>query len=105
FDCGLHTNEDASLFERSLKRETIDHGSEHAHVIGSGAIHSLMAGRQSAPDVSAADNDRDLHSELHDFLHARGDFVDNSWRNIFARAGFAHGFTAELEDDAFVSWF
>ena len=25
------------------KRETIDHGREHAHVIGSGAIHALMA--------------------------------------------------------------
>ena len=40
---GLHAHEDAGLFECSLKRETIDHGSEHAlYVIGGRRIHPLI---------------------------------------------------------------
>ena len=64
FDRGLHARFDAGLLERALQREAVDHRRQHAHVIRGRAIHAAMAGGQSAPDVSAADHDRDLHAEV-----------------------------------------
>ena len=49
-----------TLLERVLQRQRIQDGGEHAHVVGGGAVHALAAGRQPAPDVAAADDDRDL---------------------------------------------
>ena len=57
FDRGLDARDDTALLELALQRETVDHGGEHSHVVRRGAIHSAMTGRESAPDVAAADDD------------------------------------------------
>ena len=57
---------------------------------------------ESAPDISAADDDRNLHAEIADFLHPLGDLAHDLGRNVFAPAAFVQRFTAQFEDDAFV---
>ena len=66
-----------SLNQGALQRETVDHGGQHAHVIGRRAIHSAMACGQSAPDIAAADYDGRLHPEVSDLLDALGDLTNN----------------------------
>ena len=84
------------------KREAVDHGGEHAHVIGRGAIHPAMAGGEAAPDVAAADDDRDLHAEVVHLLHLPRDLLHDLRRDVVAPARFAERFAAQFEDDAFV---
>src|SRR5207248_3421610 len=76
---------------------------KHAHVIGRCAIHSPDRCGRSAPDVSAANYNRDLYPEFIDFLDPVGDFAHHGRRNIFSRTALLQRFTAELEHDAFVS--
>ena len=39
-DRGLHAGRLADGFERVLQRERVDHGGEHAHVVGAGPVHA-----------------------------------------------------------------
>ena len=61
-----------------------------------------MRGGQAAPDVSAANNDRNLDPEIADFLHALSYFADDLRRDILAGATLLQRFAAQLKDDAFV---
>ena len=45
--------------ERVLQRQRVDDGCEHPHVVGRRAVHAGLFVRLAAPDVSAADDDRD----------------------------------------------
>ena len=51
--------------ERVLQRQRVDDRGEHAHVVGLGAVHAGTGAGHAAPDVAAADDDRDVD------LHAR----------------------------------
>ncbi len=86
--------DDAALLELALQREAVDDGGEHSHVIRGRAIHPAMTGGESAPDVAAADDDRDLHPEVVDLLHLARDFLHDLRRDRVAAAGFAERFTA-----------
>ena len=73
-DRGLHARGDAHALERVLQRERVDHGREHAHVIGGRAVHAGLFVNLAAPDVSAADDDRDRDAraaDLGDLLRHR----------------------------------
>ena len=61
-----------------------------------------MAGGEPAPDVAAADDDRDLDAEVVDLLYLARDLLHDLGRNRFFRAGFAQRFAAQFEDDASV---
>ena len=63
-DRGLHACRLADRLERVLQRERVDHGGEHAHVVGAGAVHAARRAGHAPPDVAAADDDRDLDAEL-----------------------------------------
>src|SRR5262249_17771261 len=45
---------------------------QHAHVVGGGALHATRARGDTAEDVAAADDDRDLYTEAGDVAHFGG---------------------------------
>src|SRR6185295_20397083 len=98
---GEDARRDVELFERVLQRQRVDHGRQHAHVIGGGAIHAAGAGGDAAEDVAAADDDRGLDPHALDL----GDVERNLRRHgrVDAVGLFAHqGFAGELEEDALI---
>jgi hypothetical protein len=49
------------LDQKSCKRQAVHHRAEHAHVVGSGAVHPSLLQLRAAEEVAAADDhDRDL---------------------------------------------
>ena len=48
----------------SCSASAVDHGGEHAHVVGAGAVHAARRAGHAAEDVAAADHDRDLDAEV-----------------------------------------
>ena len=78
-DRRLHPGRDVLLLERVLERQRVEHRREHPHVVAGRAVHAPCAAAQSAVDVAAADDDRDLDAApvdggdlAGDRLHARG---------------------------------
>ena len=83
------------VLERVLQRQRVDHGRQHAHVVGGRAIHAARAGGQAAEDVAAADHDRGLDAERLDL----GDVLRDARRHgridavgLVAHQGFAGQF-------------
>src|ERR1039457_3935345 len=96
-DPGMH----ADLFQGVLQRQGIDHGGEHAHVVGGHAIHVLGGGRDAAEDIAAAHHQPDLDAGGGYRGHFRGQLIDT--RGVDAESG-ASGqrFAAELEHDSLI---
>src|SRR5205814_10520463 len=86
FNRGLHPCLYSDLRAGTLQRQTINHGSEHSHVISSRAIHPAMSGGSAAPDVSSADDNADLHAQIAHLLDPLGNSEDDLRRNILPRA-------------------
>src|SRR5438552_11791125 len=82
FDGGLHAGLGTHLRKRAPQGQRVDHGREHAHVIRGRAIHAAIGCGETAPDVTAADYDRDLHAYVAYFPDALGDLVHYRRRNI-----------------------
>ena len=61
-----------------------------------------MAGSQTAPNIAAADNDRDLDPEVVNLFHLARDFLDDLRRNRFAGAALAQSFAAQFENDPLI---
>jgi hypothetical protein len=101
-DRGLHSRLHADLDQTALQREAVDHRGQHSHVVSGRAIHAAVRGRQTAPDISSADHDRNLYPEIANLLHALGYFADDLRRDIVAAAAFLERFPAQFENDAFV---
>src|SRR3970282_176021 len=57
---GLH----AFALQDVLERQGIDHGGQHAHVVGGHAVHPLLAGHRAAHDVPAPDHQADAGAQL-----------------------------------------
>ena len=74
-DGGLHARVHAGFFQRLLQRHAVDDRRQHAHVIGRAAVHAAIGRGDAAPDVAAADDDRDLHAHGVDFRHFARDLV------------------------------
>src|SRR6185437_14454434 len=70
---GHHAAVRAALFDRVLHGERVDHGSEHAHVVGGNAVHGTGLLGDSAEEIAAAHHDGDFHAHLGDF----GDFASD----------------------------
>src|SRR5262249_44918097 len=87
---------DPLLLEGVLEGEGVDHGREHAGVVGGCALHAARGGGGAAPDIAAADDDGDADTELGEATDLLGDFVQHL--GVDAEAALAHeGFAAELE--------
>jgi hypothetical protein len=93
------------LFERVLQCQCIEDRGDHAHVIGSGAIHPLAAGCQSTPDVAAADDNRRFNAMLDDTFDLPGKPVNDERVDPLRRIPH-HRLAAELQEDSSVGlWF
>ena len=57
--------------KRVLKRDGVDDGCEHSHVIRTDAIH--IRSLSAAPDVSRADHNGNLHARVNAAFDLRGD--------------------------------
>ena len=54
----------AGFFHRALERERVHHGGEHSHQVASYTGYTFFGDVHSAKDITAADDDRDLHTKL-----------------------------------------
>ena len=70
---GQHARDATEPLERVLHRERVDHGGEHAHVVGRDAVHAGLGEPGAAEDVAAADHEAHLHAEPEDFGDLGGD--------------------------------
>ena len=90
------------LFERVLQRQRVDHGGQHAHVIGGDAVHAAGRGGHAAKEVAAAHHHADLNAGCRHF----GDFARQRSHplRIDAEGGRAgQHFAAQLEQNALVA--
>ena len=99
-DRRLHARGNAHALERVLQGERIDHGREHPHVVGGGAIHTRLFVHFAAPDVSAANHDGDGNTGA---THV-GDLIGHGARRIDVDAGIGSGerFAGDFEENAVV---
>src|SRR5207302_931155 len=98
FDGGLNAGDRALFLERVLQGERVEHGGQHAHVIGRGPLHAAVGGVDPPVDVPAElgdlllDQVGDLETRVLDeeLLHqarvlielfqlARGDLLPRGW--------------------------
>src|SRR5271166_972724 len=75
FESTHDAGEDVLLFQRILQRKSVDHRSQHAHVIGRDAVHELGLLGHAAEEVAAADHDGDLNTQAMHFGKLSGDFM------------------------------
>jgi len=59
-DSRLHAGFDADLFQRALHGQRVHDRSEHAHVVGLGAVHAFGSASHAAKDIAAADDEAQL---------------------------------------------
>ena len=77
FNGRLHARFDADLGQRAAQRQRVDHRGQHSHVIRGRSIHPANGRRRAAPDISAADDYRNLHPEAVDVLDSVSDLTDD----------------------------
>src|ERR1017187_130981 len=103
FDGGLHPRVHVVLFQCVLQRQRVDHGGQHPHVIARGAVEAVLARRQPAKDVAAADDDGQLDIQLLDVLDFPGDRVAGLGGNAVL-AGAEQRLAAQLQHHAPIFW-
>ena len=103
-DRGLDARRLTERLERVLQRERVDDRGEHPHVVGAGAIHASRRAGEPTEDVAAADDDRDLDTQigarLRDFL---SDPLDDRGVDSEPDGLVGEGLTRELQHDPVVS--
>ncbi len=104
-DGGLDAGGDSEGFQLALEGHSVDHRGEHAHVVGGGSLHALVACGESAPDVSASDDHCGFDAHGVDFLDLSCDAGDDAWGDALGGCAVFQGFAAHFEDDPFVSRF
>ena len=71
-----HPRRHADLLQRILQRQTVDHGRQHAHGIGAGAVHADLARYRAAKNIAAADHQREFAAEILDLFDFLGKCLD-----------------------------
>ena len=102
FDRGLHAGRHAEVLQAAHQGHAIDHCGQHSHVVGRGAVHAAVGGGQTAPDVAAADDHRELHAQGSHFLDFSGERADDLGRDIIFAPRFAQGLAADFQEHAAV---
>jgi len=69
----MAASDDALLLERVLQSQGVDHRGEHAHVVGSRAVHALGARGDTAKDIAAANHNRRFDAHALNFSDVPGD--------------------------------
>ncbi len=101
-DGGLHAGVNTLLLQRVLQRQRVDHGGQHAHVVGGDAVHVAGLLGDAAEKISAAHHDGDLDAQRVDVRQFGGDLVDAGSVHAEALVG-GQSLTGELEQNAFES--
>jgi hypothetical protein len=101
-DGGHHARLQALALERVGERQTVDHGAQHAHVVGAGAVRTELGELGAAQDVAATDHDRALGPQRRHARHLAGDDLHALGVDAMAGLGISQGFARELEQDALV---
>ena len=65
FDCRLNADFHTALLQAVCHRKTVDYRCQHTHMVGTGALHTVAAVFDAAPEVSSADNNTDLYAGFH----------------------------------------
>ena len=92
----------ADLFHRFLKRDRVQHGGQHSHVVGGGAGDVAVFGEgRTADKISAANDHRQFHAHLRDFNALAGDPLE--FCRLDPKASLvAESFTADFQQDPLV---
>src|SRR5207302_328874 len=101
FDGGLNAGDRALFLERVLQGERVEHGGQHAHVIGRGPLHAAVGGVDPPVDVPPADDQRDLDAHRGDLRDLRRDVLDHPRVDPERLVAGKH-FSADLQQDALV---
>ena len=87
-----------------LQRQAIDHGREHAHVVGGDAVHAVGGVRDAAKDVAAAHHDAHFNPEGVGFADLFGQIVGEG--AVYSEGlGSEERFSGKLEENALVDGF
>ena len=99
-DGALHPGRNVHRFQHALHRERIHHRGQHAHVVGRGALHALVARGHAAPEVATTHDEGDFEAGLVGCLDLRRHVFDDGRGNIVMAARLSQRFTAEFEQNA-----
>ena len=95
-DRRLHASLDAELLQEVLQSQAVHDRTEHAHVVGTGAVHPPLVQLGTPEEVAAADDDRDLDTVRHHIGDLAGDRVDDV--GVHPELPTAEDLTGQLED-------
>src|SRR5262245_5155513 len=98
-DGGLNPRMQTDALHGRLQGQRVDYRSQHAHIVGGGAVHAARGSRLATPEIAAADDHAHLHAARDHRRHLAGDGLDGSWVNAEGRRAL-HGLPAQLEQDA-----
>jgi len=102
FDARLQARVESGLLERVLQRHRVDHGGQHAHVVGMGPLHATRGVLHAPKDVAAADDDAHGHAQFDHLADLPG--VGFQHVPVDAVGLAAHeGLAAQFEQDAAVA--
>ena len=96
-DRRLHARGGAGLLEEVLQGERVHDRAEHAHVVGTAAVHAALAELGTAEEVAAADDDGDLDA-IDRFGDLAGDLADHV--GVDAQLSAAERLSGQLQQDA-----
>ncbi len=94
-DRGLHPGVDSLLLQEVLQRKAVQHGAEHAHVVGAAAVHAPLGQFRPPQEVAAADHDGDLDAFLGHPGDLPGEVADHV--RVDAELTVAEDLTRELQ--------
>src|SRR5512133_747577 len=99
-DRGLDAGLNADLLQEILQGQAVHHRAQHAHVVGSVALHTVLLQLRTTEEVAAAHHDRDLNTHLND----NADLLGKSCHNIGIDADLSatEDLTRELQHHALV---
>src|SRR5262249_1984879 len=60
-DGGLNPRMQTDALHGRLQGQRVDYRSQHAHIVGGGAVHAARGSRLATPEIAAADDHAHLH--------------------------------------------
>ena len=81
-DRRLHASRNTRLIDEVLKRQGVHHRAEHAHVVSARTLKTLARQLRAAEEVTAADDDRNLHA----LAHGRRDLLSDVTNDLRIQA-------------------
>src|SRR5690606_42035583 len=100
-DRRLQTSRHSGIFQSALQSQTVNHSSQHSHVVTLHTIHTIACSCNAPENVSPTDDDRHFHTFFDNGFDVLCIFCQTMGVNTIL--AFAHEcFTVQFEDDSFV---